>query len=200
MPDCVPLKAGLVAVALALGLDVAAVDAAPPQPTPPASRITKTEAESAFAQAVFLCLGTRAGHQNIKDAPADAQADYAPASESDRAFAGGMFSLTVPMWVSHRLGYHLYIFEPSSERCEAHAVGLPVEATFDLVKGTLQKSFPELRPVPPTRDASPIAYEFEGVENGEKYIIHLGGAEAGSLGNSQSVSLLNGVVERQPTH
>lgn len=199
MPNCAPFKSGLAAIALAFGFAVGAVDAFPTQPTQPASPITKTEAERAFAQAVFFCLGTRAGHQTIKDAPADVRADYEPASESDRAFAGGIFPPSVPMWVSRRLGYHLYIFEPSPERCEAHAVGLPVEATFELVKGVLQKSFPELRPVPPKQDASPIAYEFEGVEGGENYIVHLGGAEAGALGNAQSVSLLNGVVVRQAT-
>src|SRR5579862_1052077 len=101
--------------------------------TPPAQDLTKSEAMGAFGDALFACLRTRLDRHAIKDLPDAERANLRPASSDDRAWAGSQPPAT-PIWVTGRLGYVLDVAEPSRDRCEVHAIQLPVEDTFRAVR------------------------------------------------------------------
>ena len=197
----VGLSLWLMAMAFPGGALAQAPGAAPGLPSQPAPHLTTSEATRAFAQAMFFCLGSRLGGQMIKDAPEDLRSAYAPASGVDLTWAeaGEKLPEDTPVWVSRRLGYLLYILEPSPERCEVHANQLPVQAAFQLIVDAMKQQYSDLfTAVAPKPGFSPIAYQFEHVENGVRYVFHMEGTETGLPGREPHISLLSGVVLRQP--
>ena len=171
------------------------------QPTRAAANLTKSEVERAFAQAMFACLATRLGKQTVKDAPEELRSAYSPASDNDRWWADPAQKLpaNTPIWMSQRLGSLLFIVEPSPERCEVRATQLPVQATFQTVVAVIQQQYSDvLTPIALKPGYDPIAYQFEHVENGTRYVVHMEGAEPGAPGHALRYSLLLGVVLRQP--
>jgi hypothetical protein len=168
-----------------------------PGQTLPIKGLTNTDAITAFGGAMMVCLRTRTGNQTVNDlAPGD-RADFQPAAAADRKWAGKVADAT-PVWVSTKLGYLLNISEPSPERCEVHAIQLPVERTFQAVLFAMGKAMPEFKPVALRPAYNPIAYQIEQVEHGTRYVFHMEGAEPGAPGHALRFSLLYGVVVRQP--
>lgn len=178
----------------------------PSNATLPADHITKVEAERAFAEAMFVCLGSRLAGQMIKDAPNDAQAPYATATEGDRAWTGVQLRSDEPVWVSRRLGHLLLIVEPSRDRCEVHGTQFPVDASFQLVRDAIKQNLAGIfAAVQLSRGVSPIAYQYEGVADGSRFVVHMEGAEPGHIespepgkpGLDLPTSILFGAVIRQ---
>lgn len=190
----------------AYGEDAPSTGAAFSSATAPAPQITKTEAERAFAQAMFICLGSRLSGQMIKDAPKDIRDPFAAATDGDRAYTGVQLRDDEPVWVSRRLGHLLLILEPSSDSCQVHGAQIPVDASFQLVRDAIkQKLSDQFSAVELKPGVSPITYQFEYVAGGARYVVHMEGTEPGHIkspkpgepGIDLPVSVLFGAVARQ---
>jgi hypothetical protein len=168
------------------------------QPSPPAPNLTNGEAIGIFGGAMLDCLRTRMAGQMIKDLPAAERTNLKPASAGDRQWVGSTVPAGAPLWTSERLGYLLMIAEPSPERCEVRAVQLPVERTFQAVLFAMGKALPDFKPVDVKPGYDPINYQLEDVDQGQRYVFHLEGAEPGAPGHMLRFSILSGVVVRQP--
>jgi hypothetical protein len=189
---------------LGLALSLASM-AASAAPTQPAARITKTEAKTAFTQAMFLCLGDELAGKSVKDAPAELQAAFAPATDGDRAFAGAGLKSDTPIWVSRRLGWLLYVIEISPNQCEVRAAQMPVQETLQMVADSMRKQFSDVfMEVAVKARRGPVAYQFEHVEGGARYVLHVEGddnlkaPDPDKPGSEMQFSALYGVVLRQP--
>ena len=154
---------------------------AQPAMAPPMAGVTNGQAEAAFAHVVLVqCLGSRAAGVMISDLPPELRGDLRAATPQD-----GMLvrDPAVPNWVGATLGGLMVVSEPSRERCDVTAMQLPDEPTFQYVLKANAATRDLLAPVSVKAGYNPTAYQLERVTDGQRYIVHLEGAEPGGLGH-----------------
>ena len=165
--------------------------------TPPAAGLTNQQAISTFGMALMNCLQSRLSGQAISDLGDSAAITVRTAPTQDRWLAGPDTSGDTPVWITDQLGGLLAIVEPSRDRCEVHAVQLPVERTLQTVTYALQRARPDFARVHVEPGYNPIVYRLESAGGGMRYIIHMEGAEPGEPGHALRFSLISAYVERQ---
>jgi hypothetical protein len=184
--------AGLV-VALSLGL--AGHAGAQSGPT-----LSKVAAAEGFYLDVARCLYSLEHSGGIEGLPAEAKADLRPATAAERSV---FRDPAIKVWTTDAYGTFVLLGERTPDRCEVVAQQVPVDATFQAVMRRLQNADPNLAPRPVKPGYNPIAYQLERTANGQRFIVHLEGAEpsgaAGFLsGHTFRYSLLSAFVSRQP--
>ena len=191
------------AAALA-GAVLAGAAGAQPAMAPPVAGLTKGQAEGAFVHvALVQCLRSRVAGVMISDLPPEIRGDLRRATAQ---YSVLVREAAAPNWVGGTLGGLMVVSEPSRERCDVTAMQLPVDPTFQYVLKANAATRDPLAPVSVKAGYNPIAYQLERVTDGQRYIVHLEGAEPGGLGHPLTMaqghafrfSLLHAWVVRQP--
>jgi hypothetical protein len=168
-----------------------------PAETRPAAGLTNSDAITTFGGAVMDCLQAVMDGRTVDTLGRGAAVQVQPATPADRRLAPPQTPASTPVWVTSKLGYLMNITEPSSERCEVHAIQLPVDRTLQAVVVALSKAAPDLKPVHVEPGYNPFAYQLEAVSHGARYVVHLEGAEPGTPGHTLRFSLLYAWVQKE---
>lgn len=168
----------------------------------PSGRITVGQAIVAFSSAVFvLCLDSRQHATSIAEMPQKLRAGFRPATAQERAKLRGIIKNDqAPVWFSDLLGPNLVIIERSPARCDVIADQLPVDETFKTSIDAAKSVYPDFVSEPTKPDYNPIIYQLERIKGGERYIVHMEGAEPGEPGHASRVSILQAWIVRQSVH
>jgi hypothetical protein len=162
--------------------------------------LSKAAAAQGFYLDVARCLYSLEHDGGIAGLPADARADLRPATAAERA---GFGNPAIKVWTTDAYGPFVLLAERTPDRCEVVAQQIPVDATFQDVMRRLQNADPNFAPHAVKPGYNPIAYQLERTANGQRFIVHMEGAEpsgaAGFLsGHTFRYSLLSAFVSRQP--
>jgi hypothetical protein len=183
-----------------LAAALAAVAAPGHAVAPPSALAAKTQAEVAIIGAVLgTCLTSRERGVMIADLPAADRGDLRPAAPEDRKIVPDK---AAPAWTSDKMGGHVVIYEPSSDRCDVVADQLPVEAPGEtcVVAMLLAQHLPtRLNPLPTNLAQDPVVCQLEGVAGGQRYVVHIEGAPLSGGDHAAQVGSLRAWVAREPS-
>ena len=101
-----------------------------------------------------------------------------------------------PVWTTGLLGEHLTITAMTAEKCVVTADQLPIEEVIQQTTARIGASHADFGDVPQPPGYWPVVRQWERIEGGVRYTIHIDAAEPGAPGHAFRFSLIQATVAR----
>ena len=160
---------------------------------------TRSEAIRTFSTALIdACLGSLETGISAASVPAAQALQLHPASANERKLSPAKDDNT-PVWSTGLLGEHLTIAAMTADKCLVTADQLPIEDVVRATTARISESHPDFGDVPQSRGYWPVVRQWERIERGVRYTIHIDAAEPGAPGHAFRFSLIQATVARSAT-